>query len=100
MANNRRKNHEWPAMPFRKDYADLCHRARRQLEVSRRKLPAMTEKQIATIVDMMVGAYMAGEVDAVMGQFHQMRRDMTKLAGKAVAARRKKSKREIGRAHV
>jgi hypothetical protein len=84
---------EWNATPFRERYPSLRDRARRRLEVSRKKLPRMTKEQTETIIDMMVGAYVAGECETAQCHFNAVSEEMTHRAQKAVIARRMKSKR-------
>lgn len=68
-------------------------RASKRLERVRDRLPRLTAAQVAIVVEMMVDAYEAGEMDsyqvAAQEEWHQTR----ERSFQAVAARRRKSKR-------
>lgn len=93
MSNAWKDLDEWDATPFREKYPAIRERARLRLEASKKQLPRMTKEHIETIIDMMVGAYVAGECETAQCHLQEVSQKMTERARKAVVARRRKSKR-------
>lgn len=68
-------------------------RASKRLERARDRLPRLTAAQVEIIVEMMVDAYEAGEMDSCQVAYQEEWHKAKERSLQAVAARRRKSKR-------
>lgn len=71
----------------------IRQRARRRLDRVREKLPRLTKAQTAILVEMMVDAYEAGDVDRDQVACYEKHDEAMERSRKGVIARRRKSKR-------